>query len=106
MAQARLSVASLTNFGFDSLGAPVDASGAQLTSRILLTVANSRLEPSIRRLYSELGEKGIRFRPHVWLSEEWFSPDGVPGIAIPFYLAHPRLIKLQNKITCEINDSQ
>ena len=42
MAQARLSVASLTNFGFDSLGAPVDASGAQLTSRILLTVANSR----------------------------------------------------------------
>jgi len=33
----------------------------------------------------------LRLRPHVWLSTEWFSPDGVPGIALPFYLAHPRL---------------
>ena len=30
----------------------------------------------------------------MWLSEEWFSPDGVPGIAVPFYLAHPRLERL------------
>src|SRR5262249_39062661 len=45
----------------------------------------------VRRLYRELDKRGISFRPHVWLSEEWFSPDGVPGIAAPFYLAHPRL---------------
>jgi len=31
----------------------------------------------------------------VWLSNEWFTPDGVPGIAVPFYLAHPRLAKLE-----------
>lgn len=49
----------------------------------------------VRRLYAELDERGLRFRPHVWLSTEWFSPDGVPGIAIPFYLAHPRLAKLE-----------
>jgi hypothetical protein len=67
-----------------------------------LTVANSRLEPSIRRLYSELGQKGIRFRPHVWLSEEWFSPDGIPGIAIPFYLAHPRLQRLERRFMHEV----
>ena len=36
-----------------------------------------------------------RFKPHCWLSNEWFSPDGVPGIAVPFYLAHPRLMKLE-----------
>ena len=35
------------------------------------------------------------FRPHYWLSDEWFTPDGVPGVAIPFYLAHPRLAKLE-----------
>src|SRR5207253_8807734 len=35
------------------------------------------------------------FRPHFWLADEWFTPDGVPGIAIPFYLAHPRLAKLE-----------
>ena len=34
-------------------------------------------------------------RPHYWLSDEWFTPDGVPGVAIPFYLAHPRLAKLE-----------
>ena len=37
----------------------------------------------------------LLFRPHVWLSNEWFTPDGVPGIAVPFYLAHPRLAKLE-----------
>ncbi|MGE4056575.1 MAG: putative zinc-binding metallopeptidase, partial [Vicinamibacterales bacterium] len=34
-------------------------------------------------------------QPHCWLSDEWFTPDGVPGVAIPFYLAHPRLEKLE-----------
>ena len=53
--------------------------------------ASSGLHESVQRLYAELRRKGIRFRPHLWLSEEWFSPDGMPGIAIPFYLAHPRL---------------
>ena len=56
----------------------------------------------MQRLYSELDERGIRFRPHVWLSEEWFSPDGVPGIAVPFYLAHPRLMRLERKMTREV----
>jgi hypothetical protein len=46
-------------------------------------------------LYNDLERKGIRLRPHVWLSDEWFSPAGVPGIAIPFYLAHPRLVRLE-----------
>ncbi len=47
--------------------------------------------------------KGLRFRPHVWLSSEWFTPDGVPGIALPFYLAHPRLMRLEARqmLRCE-----
>jgi hypothetical protein len=67
-----------------------------------LGLANSRLESSVRRLYAELAGKGIRFRPHVWLSEEWFSPDGIPGIAIPFYLAHPRLMRLERRFMHEV----
>jgi hypothetical protein len=67
-----------------------------------LSLANSRLEASVRRLYGELAHKGIRFRPHVWLAEEWFSPDGVPGIAIPFYLAHPRLMRLERRFMHEV----
>ena len=67
-----------------------------------LTLRNSRLEAAIRRLYAELAAKGIRFRPHFWLSEEWFSPDGIPGIAIPFYLAHPRLQRLERRFMHEV----
>ena len=42
------------------------------------------------------------FRPHFWLSDEWYSPDGVPGIAIPFYLAHPRLAELERSQMREV----
>lgn len=67
-----------------------------------LKIKGSFLEPHIKRLYSELNGRGIRFKPHVWLAEEWFSPDRVPGVAIPFYLAHPRLMKLERKQMLEV----
>jgi hypothetical protein len=38
----------------------------------------------------------------VWLSEEWFTPDGVAGFAIPFYLTHPRLMKLERHQMLEV----
>jgi hypothetical protein len=57
--------------------------------------ASSALQKRIADLDEELGARGIAFRPHFWLSDEWFTPDGVPGIAIPFYLAHPRLARLE-----------
>lgn len=57
------------------------------------------LRRALRRLRSELQARGIRLQPHVWYSEEWFSPDGVPGIAIPFYLAHPRLERLERRMS-------
>src|SRR6202451_1890466 len=60
-----------------------------------LKVQGTELEDAIRRLYRELEMRGIRFRPHYWLAQEWFSPDGIPGIAIPFYLAHRRHIRLR-----------
>ncbi|HYL04231.1 MAG TPA: putative zinc-binding metallopeptidase [Steroidobacteraceae bacterium] len=59
------------------------------------------LAAQVRRLYRDLARRGLSLRPHVWLSEEWFSPDGVPGIAVPFYLAHPRLARLERRIMRE-----
>lgn len=67
-----------------------------------LDLQRSPLRRHVERLYHELDGRGIRFRPHVWLAEEWFSPDGVPGIAVPFYLAHPRLMRLERKMTREV----
>jgi hypothetical protein len=66
-----------------------------------LAVERSPLARPVRRLYADLERRGISLRPHVWLSDEWFSPDGVPGIAVPFYLAHPRLEQLERHIMRE-----
>jgi hypothetical protein len=63
-----------------------------------LKIERSPVAKRVSRLYRELDKRQIGFRPHVWLSEEWFSPDGVPGIAVPFYLAHPRLERLERRM--------
>jgi hypothetical protein len=67
-----------------------------------LTIEHSWLAPRIDELYEELAARGLTFRPHFWLSAEWFTPDGVPGIAIPFYLAHPRLVRLERAQMLEV----
>jgi hypothetical protein len=44
-----------------------------------------------------MAARGLRIRPHAWVSDEWFSPENTPGIAVPFYLLHPRLTALERK---------
>jgi hypothetical protein len=67
-----------------------------------LTIRETPLEKRIKQLNQELAYRGLRFKPHCWLSDDWFSPDGIPGIAIPFYLAHPRLMRLERKQLLEV----
>lgn len=67
-----------------------------------LSLRHSAVERHMRQIQHDLQRRGIRFRPHTWLSEEWFSPDGVPGVAVPFYLAHPRLRALERRFMGEV----
>jgi hypothetical protein len=60
-----------------------------------LTIAGSELEPRIATLYGELDARGLTLHPPCYLGDEWFSPVPTPAIAIPFYLAHPRLKALE-----------
>ena len=60
-----------------------------------VTIEGTDLAQRIADLNAELDARGLSFRPHYWLADECFTPDDVPGIAIPFYLAHPRLEKLE-----------
>jgi len=60
-----------------------------------LHIEGTELAARIDELYRELEARALVFRPHFWLSDEWFTPDGIAGVAIPFYLAHPRLAKLE-----------
>jgi hypothetical protein len=58
-------------------------------------IEGSPLAPHVQQLRDELKTRGLRFRPYFWLSDDWYTPDGVPGIALPFYMAHPRLMRLE-----------
>jgi hypothetical protein len=58
-------------------------------------IQGSELEDRVRDLYSELEARALPVRPDCYLADEWFSPEGSPVIAIPFYLAHPRLKQLE-----------
>src|SRR3954464_5524295 len=60
-------------------------------------VEGTWLEDCLKALHEELKERDLRVRPHAWISSEWFSPDNTPGIAFPFFLAHPRLMQLEKK---------
>jgi len=71
-------------------------------SSLRVTVEGTWLEDCVGNLHEELAERGIRLRPHAWISSEWFSPENTPGIAIPFYLAHPRLMKLEKKMILDV----
>jgi hypothetical protein len=61
-----------------------------------------RLAARIAQLESELAEKGLLVRLRFYLSDEWFTPDGATAIAIPFYLAHTRLERLEEAQMFEV----
>ena len=67
-----------------------------------LKLAGTWLGRPIAKLQRELVAQDIRCKPHFWLSDEWFTPDGVPGVAVPFYLAHPRLAELEKTQMLEV----
>jgi len=67
-----------------------------------LKIPGSELESRIERFYQELAAKKISVKPICYLGDEWFCPEGCATIAIPFYLAHPRLKKLEEKMMMEV----
>ena len=69
---------------------------------VLLKVEGSGLAKRIAKLRRELDRKGIDFHPPCYLSDDWACPDGVPAIGIPFFLAHPRLGRLEKKMMLEV----
>lgn len=71
-----------------------------------LHIEGTHLESRIACVQAELSARSLRFEPHYWLSDEWFCPDGIPGIAIPFYLAHPRLERLEKAQLLEVEGGE
>jgi hypothetical protein len=71
-------------------------------SGLHVSIEGTWLEDCVHALHEEMAERDLRLKPHAWLSSEWFSPENTPGIAIPFYLAHPRLMKLEKKMILDV----
>lgn len=67
-----------------------------------LTLAGTVIEGRIAQLTHELEACGLRFPIHYYISDEWFTPDGTASMAIPFYLTHPRLEKLEKAQMLEV----
>src|SRR5688572_1928483 len=69
-----------------------------------LSIRGSRVERLVQQLYSELEARGLRFRPPVYLSDQWGCPDGTPLIGVPFYLADPRLERIEAEMSLAVED--
>ncbi len=68
-----------------------------------LELEGSWMEPLVDRVRTQLRNAGLmRFRPNCYLADEWMSPDAHPAVGLPFYLAHPRLMRLERKMMFEV----
>ncbi|HSK08043.1 MAG TPA: putative zinc-binding metallopeptidase [Vicinamibacterales bacterium] len=65
-------------------------------------IEGSWVQSRVAQLQEELAGQGLQFPVTFYLSDEWFTPDGVSAVAIPFYLAHPRLQKLEEAQMLEV----
>jgi hypothetical protein len=75
-------------------------------SDIGLAVEGTRVERLAAELYRELDSRGIRFRPPVYLSDQWGCPDGTPLIGVPFYLADERLERIEAEMAGSVEDDE
>lgn len=67
-----------------------------------VTLKGTWVQDCLDQLNADLRARGVVIQAHGWLSDEWFSPHASPGIAFPFYLAHPRLARLERKMMHEV----
>jgi len=85
----------------DGNAATPEAPKSLLDTRICdlgLTIEGSAVQKFVQQLYLELEQKKIiKFRPPVYLTDEWGCPSGEPTIGIPFYLARPDLAQIESE---------
>jgi hypothetical protein len=93
---------------------PVPADWAGLADEELLNLRlcdlplkiDGELLERTHKLRAELEGAGLWANIHFYLSDEWFTPDGATSIAIPFYLAHSRLARLEESQMLEVEGGE
>jgi len=67
-----------------------------------LPIAGTDIEERAQQLYAELEARGLAFKPQIFFGDEWFSPEGMNAISVPFYLANTRLKNLEKTLMLEV----
>ena len=67
-----------------------------------LTRLQPKFEACLGQVQQELKTRGLNIEIPHWLSDEWFVPLRVPGVALPFYLGHKRLERLERNQMLEV----
>ncbi|MFT7680136.1 MAG: hypothetical protein ACI8QC_004142 [Planctomycetota bacterium] len=67
-----------------------------------LRLEDTPLQQALEDIQDEFAQRELRMKPYAWLSTDWFTPDGMTGFAAPFYLAHPRLARLERSQMLEL----
>ncbi len=84
---------------FESLDPEIRGVLDKKVSELGLRVEGSPVEKYVQQLYHELEGRGFKkFRPVCYLTDEWGCPDQQPVLGIPFYLADPKLRKLESAV--------
>jgi hypothetical protein len=64
-----------------------------------LNIENTPYPQQSKKLLSELKRVGLsHIKPKFYLADEWFCPSGSASIAIPYWLTHPRLRRLEKSM--------
>ena len=71
-------------------------------SDLPLKIEGALLEGGLARLAAELEARGLNLPIHFYISTEWFTPDRTTSMAVPFYLTHPRLERLERGQMLEV----
>ncbi len=84
---------------FEALDPDIRGVLGKKVSELGLRLEGSPVEAYVRQLYRELDRRGLRrFRPVCYLTDEWGCPDQQPVLGIPFYLADPKLGKVERAV--------
>jgi hypothetical protein len=75
-------------------------------SDLPLAIEGTVIEQRIAELRAELERAHLHFPIHFYISDEWFTPDGTATMAIPFYLTHPRLERLERVQMLEVEGGE
>ncbi|MEX2048793.1 MAG: hypothetical protein WEB90_04385 [Gemmatimonadota bacterium] len=71
-------------------------------SDLPLRIEGSVLEGRVAKLAAELEARELILPIHFYISTEWFTPDNTTSMAVPFYLTHPRLERLEKAQMLEV----